>query len=408
MRENDKGLNKDFHKKYDKKPAAKAPEGTKCPYAGKCGGCSLSGIAYDSQLHEKQRYMEKLLGTFCSVDQIVGMDDPLHYRCKLHRAFGYDRKRGTRSGIYAEGTHKIVEIENCMIEDRRSQEIIAFIKELARSFKYKAYDEDNGRGLLRHILIRRAANTGEIMVVLVLTSNIMPGKNNFVRVLTRKYPEIKTIVLNVNDSDTNMILGRSEQTIFGPGFIRDSLCGCSFRISADSFYQVNPVQAEKLYETAISFAGLSGKEMIIDAYCGTGTIGLVALKKAKSLIGIELNKDAVRDARLNAMENGLGNARFYLGDSGSCLTEMAEEGLKADVLFMDPPRTGSTEQFIEAAAAVRPSRIVYISCGPQSLARDLRSFTEHGYKVRKIQPFDMFPATSHGETVCLMSRVEGK
>ena len=242
------------------------------------------------------------------------------------------------------------------------------------------------------------------MVVLVTGSPIFPSKNNFVKALRKSHPEITTVVLNVNDRQTSMVLGDREKPIFGPGFIKDRLCGCMFRISPKSFYQVNPVQTEILYQTAIDYAGLTGKETVIDAYCGIGTIGLIAAKKAGKVIGVELNKDAVKDARINAKENKITNAAFYQGDAGRFMVEMAAKGEKADVVFMDPPRSGSTEEFMDAVAILNPDRVVYVSCNPETLARDLAYFKKKGYRAEKAWAVDQFPATSHVETVCLLSR----
>ena len=231
------------------------------------------------------------------------------------------------------------------------------------------------------MLIRRGFSTGEIMVVLVLGSPVMPSKNNFVKALRKLHPEITTVVLNVNDKRTSMVLGDRETTIYGKGYIEDVLCGLRFRISSKSFYQINPVQTEKLYGKAMELAGLSGTERVIDAYCGIGTIGMVAAKFAKEVIGVELNPDAVRDAVKNAKHNQMKNIRFYQDDAGRFMEKMAAKGEKADVVFMDPPRSGSTEQFMKSAVTLAPQKIVYISCDPQTQARDLKYLTKHGYKA---------------------------
>ena len=273
-----------------------------------------------------------------------------------------------------------------------------------KSFKIKTYDEDTGYGLFRHVLIRRGFKSGEIMVVLVLGSPILPSSNNFVKALRKEHPEITTVVLNINDRKTSMILGEREKVLYGKGFIRDELCGCTFRISPKSFYQVNPVQTEILYQKAIEFAHLTGKESVIDAYCGIGTIGLIASGHAKEVVGVELNKDAVKDAILNAKENQIRNVRFFQGDAGEFMEAMAAEGNSMDVLFMDPPRAGSDEKFMASAVKMGPEKIVYISCNPETLARDLKYLTKKGYQVKKIQPVEMFAFTEHVETVVLLSR----
>lgn len=376
----------------------------KCTVSKKCGSCQYQGISYKEQLAVKQKKMNKLLKKFANVKPIIGMENPFYYRNKVHAVFDRDRKGNIICGTYEAKTHKVVPVEECLIEDKISQEIIRTIRDMLKSFKIKTYDEDTGYGLLRHVLVRRGFSTGEIMVVLVAASPIFPSKNNFVKALRKKYPQITTVLLNVNDKKTSMVLGERDIVLYGKGFIRDNLCGCSFRISPQSFYQVNPVQTEILYKTAIEYAGLGRKETVIDAYCGIGTIGLVAAGKAKNVIGVELNPDAVHDAKINARENKITNTRFYQGDAGEFMEKMAEEGERADVVFMDPPRTGSDKKFMSSVIKLAPSRIVYISCGPESLARDLEYFTEHGYTVRKIQPVDMFSFTDHCENVVLLRR----
>lgn len=377
---------------------------TKCSVSKKCGSCQYQGIPYKEQLAAKQKKMKKLLGKFANVKPIIGMDDPFYYRNKVHAVFDRDKKGNIICGTYEAKTHKVVPIEECMIEDKISQEIIRTIRDMLKSFRIKTYDEDTGYGLLRHVLVRRGFSTDEIMVVLVIGSPIFPSKNNFVKALRKKYPQITTVVLNVNDKKTSMVLGERDIVIYGKGYIRDTLCGCTFRISPQSFYQVNPVQTEILYKTAIEYAGLGRKETVIDAYCGIGTIGLVAAKRAKNVIGVELNPDTVRDARINAKENKITNARFYQGDAGEFMENMAENGEHADVVFMDPPRTGSDKKFMSSVIKLNPSRIVYISCGPETLARDLEYLTKHGYDVRKIQPVDMFSFTDHCENICLLTK----
>ena len=377
---------------------------TKCSVSKKCGSCQYQGVPYKEQLAAKQKRMKKLLGKFANVKPIIGMDAPFYYRNKVHAVFDRDKKGNIICGTYEAKTHKVVPIEECMIEDKISQEIIRTIRDMLKSFRIKTYDEDTGYGLLRHVLVRRGFSTDEIMVVLVIGSPIFPSKNNFVKALRKKYPQITTVVLNVNDKKTSMVLGERDIVIYGKGYIRDTLCGCTFRISPQSFYQVNPVQTEILYKTAIEYAGLGRKETVIDAYCGIGTIGLVAAKRAKNVIGVELNPDAVRDARINAKENKITNARFYQGDAGEFMENMAENGEHADVVFMDPPRTGSDKKFMSSVIKLNPSRIVYISCGPETLARDLEYLTKHGYDVRKIQPVDMFSFTDHCENICLLTK----
>ena len=386
----------------EKREKPQLPE--KCKVWKKCGGCQFQGVPYTEQIKIKQKNMNKLLKKYGNVKPIIGMENPFYYRNKVHAVFDRDKQGNIICGTYEAGTHRVVPVEECMIEDKTSQEIIRAIRDMLKSFRIKTYDEDTGYGLLRHVLVRRGFSTDEIMVVLVVASPIFPSKNNFVKALRKKFPQISTVVLNVNDKKTSMVLGERDIVLYGKGFIRDRLCGCTFRISPQSFYQVNPVQTELLYKTAIEYAGLGRKERVIDAYCGIGTIGLVAAGKAREVIGIELNKNAVRDAIVNARENKITNARFYQGDAGEFMEGMVSEGERADVVFMDPPRTGSTEKFLTSMVKLGPSRIVYISCGPDTLARDLEFLTKHGYVTRKIQPVDMFSFTEHCEVVCLLTK----
>lgn len=380
----------------------KKKEGTACKVAKKCGGCQYQGVPYEKQLSEKQKAVRQLMQPFCKTAEITGMQDPYHYRNKVHAVFARKKDGTIISGVYEEGTHRVVPVEACQIEDEKADAIINDIRGLLKSFKIKTYNEDTGYGLLRHVLIRRGFTTGEIMVVLVLGSPVMPSKNNFVKALRKLHPEITTVVLNVNDKRTSMVLGDRETTIYGKGYIEDVLCGLTFRISSKSFYQINPVQTEKLYGKAMELAGLTGKERVIDAYCGIGTIGMVAAKSAKEVIGVELNPDAVRDAIKNAKRNQMKNIRFYQDDAGRFMEKMAAKGEKADVVFMDPPRSGSTEQFMKSAVTLAPQIIVYISCDPQTQARDLKYLTKHGYKAMGAYPYDMFPFTKHAENIVLL------
>lgn len=392
---------------------------TVCPYAKKCGGCDYQGMDYAMQLKEKQEFVQKNVGEFCKVLPMIGMDHPYHYRNKVHAVF--DIVKGSAkggafpgtiiSGVYKAGTHDVVNIDECKIEDETAGAIIRDIRGLLRSFKIKTYDEDTGYGLLRHVLVRRGFQSGQVMVVLVLGSPILPSKNNFVKALRKLHPEISTIVVNVNNKRTSMVLGEKETVIYGKGYIEDTLCGCTFRISPKSFYQVNPVQTEILYTTAMEYAELTGKETAVDAYCGIGTIGLIAASKAKEVIGVELNRDAVRDAIRNAKRNGIENVQFYNADAGEFMTRMASydasgdgEKKEVDVVFMDPPRAGSDEAFLASLVKLAPKRVVYVSCNPETLARDLRYLVKHGYEAVKCQGVDMFPFSRHVECVCLMTR----
>lgn len=377
-----------------------------CPYAKRCGGCDYQGISYEKQLAMKQEEMQKLLGGFGKVNPIIEMKDHLYYRNKVHAVFDRDRKGNIISGVYEKNSHRVVNVDSCMIEDQRADAIILTIRKLIIDFKMKTYNEDTGYGLFRHVLIRTGHVSGQILVVLVLASPILPAKNNFIKALRAAHPEITSIILNVNDKRTSMVLGEREIVLYGKGYIEDTLCGLTYRISPKSFYQINPVQTEKLYQTAVDYAGLTGNEVVLDAYCGIGTIGMTAASKAKEVIGVELNKDAVKDAIANAKINGIKNVRFYNKDASDFIMDMVAQKAKCDVIFMDPPRSGSTEKFLDCVAALAPKRVVYISCDPTTLARDLKYITKKGYRVEKIQPVDMFVGTKHVETCVLLCRAD--
>lgn len=376
-----------------------------CKYHKKCGGCSYIESEYAKTLNIKQRYVENLLGQYWKVSKIIGMENPYYYRNKVHAAFGRDRKGNVISGIYEEDSHRIINIDKCMIENELADEMIGYIKSLLKSFKIKVYDEDTGFGLLRHILIRTGHVTGQVMVVLVLSSPILPSKNNFAKVLKEKFPQIATIVINVNDKKTSMVLGERDIVIYGKGYIEDILCGKKYRISPQSFYQINSVQTEVLYQKAVEFAGLKGNERVIDAYSGIGTIGMTVSDYAKEVLCVELNQSAVKDAIANAKANQVKNVRFVCDDAGRFMVKMAEQGQKADVVLMDPPRAGSDEKFLSSIVKLGPEKVVYVSCNPETLARDLRYLVKKGYEVTRACPVDMFPFSGHVESVVLLTKV---
>lgn len=407
-KQNGRGFIAENRKEDSKRGGSYGGRGTRrsnsiCPVLNLCGGCQLLDMEYAEQLKFKQKQVEELLKGLCPVKPIIGMKDPFHYRNKVHAVFDRDKRGNIISGIYEENTHHVVPVEKCLIEDQKADEIIGTIRGMLKSFKIRTYDEDTGFGLLRHVLIRKGFSTEEIMVVLVTASPVFPSKNNFVKALREKHPEITTIVQNINGRGTSMVLGDKEHVLYGKGYIVDELCGCRFRISSKSFYQVNPVQTEILYEKALSLAGLTGQELVVDAYCGIGTIGIIASKAAGKVIGVELNQDAVRDAINNAKMNGIENIRFYCNDAGRFLVNMAEQGEKADVVIMDPPRSGSTEEFMDAVGKLGAGRVVYVSCNPETLARDVGYMKKLGYRAVEAWPVDMFAGTVHVETVVLLS-----
>ena len=370
-----------------------------CPHAKKCGGCQLQNMSYARQLEWKQAKVVGLIGKYCRVENIIGMAEPYNYRNKVQAAFGRDGRGRIISGVYQSSSHRIVSVDKCMIEDRTADKIIVTIRKMLPEFKLTASDERTCQGFLRHVLVKRGFATNEVMVVLVVSNPIFKNQKPFIKKLLELHPEISTIVMNVNDKFTSLVLGKQEKVLFGKGYIEDICCGCRFRISAKSFYQINPVQTEVLYGTAVEYARLTGKETVLDAYCGIGTIGMVASAKAGKVAGVELNADAVKDAIFNAKLNGIKNCWFTCADAGQFMERMAEEGESADVVFMDPPRAGSDEKFLSSLIRMGPKRVVYISCNPETLARDLAFLTRGGYRAVKSQPVDMFPHTNHIECV---------
>ena len=374
-----------------------------CPHWRKCGGCQLQRLPYDKQLRHKQRRVEELLGRFGPVQPILGMDDPTHYRNKVHAAFALDGRRQIVSGIYQPNSHAVVPVDNCLIEDETADAIIRTIRAMLRPFKIQVFDERSGTGWLRHVLIRRGFATGQVLVVLVAVNPIFKLQKPFLKELLEKHPEITSVVLNINDRFGPVVLGSREKVIYGDGTIEDVLCGHRFRLSPRSFYQINPVQTEKLYRTAVAFAALTGTETVLDAYCGVGTIGITASAQAKQIIGVELNRDAVKDAIVNARLNGLKNCWFTAGDAGEYMQQMAADNMRPDVVFLDPPRAGSDERFLRSLLKTAPRRVVYVSCDPATLARDL-ALLAPAYRVENIQPVDLFPFTEHVETVVSLAR----
>ena len=392
------------NKKPNHAKPKRAGKGNGCPLYKKCGGCQLQNMTYEEQLSFKQAKCVKTLGSFGFVEKIIGMENPTHYRNKVQAAFGQTRSGKIISGVYQSKSHRIVLVDDCLLEDETADRIIVDIRKMLPGFKLLPYNEDTGRGFLRHVLVKRGFKTGEVMVVLVTGTPVFPRKNDFIRKLLSLHPEITTIVQSVNSAKTSLVLGKDEAVLFGKSYIEDILCGNRFRISPKSFYQINPVQTEKLYNTAIDFANLTGKETVLDAYCGIGTIGITAAKKAKTVIGVELNPDAIRDAKQNARLNKKENLRFFTADAGEFMESMASENEKVDVVFMDPPRAGSDLKFLKSLVTLGPDRIVYISCNIETQARDLLFLVRNGYKARKIQPVDMFPHTTHVECICCLTR----
>ena len=374
-----------------------------CPVAKKCGGCEYINKSYEKSIKDKFETANALIKKHGRFEGIVSMDNPYHYRNKVSAVFGFENKK-IIAGTYEKNSHRIVDTKDCLIEDKIAGEIIQTIKKMCISFKIRAYDEDRGFGFLRHVLIRVGKSSKEVMVVLVTTDVIFPNKNAFIKVLRREHPQITTIVQNINNKNTSMVLGEREIVMYGRGYISDILCNLTFKISPKSFYQVNREQTEKLYNQAIEYADLKGNEVLIDAYSGIGTIGLIASKSVKEVISVELNKDAYRDALTNAKINSIKNVKFFNADATEFINDVAGAEEKIDVVIMDPPRAGSTKEFIQSVGRLKPEKVVYISCNPETLARDLDDFRKVGYKMKRAKLFDCFCYTGHVECVVLMSR----
>ena len=381
--------------------------------AKNCGGCPLLGLDYAEQLKQKEEKVRALVGKYGPVHPIRGMEQPYHYRNKVISTFAPGFGGKLTSGIYAANSHKVLPVESCLLQDEVLDKTMQAVRAAANACRYQPYDEDKGTGLVRHCLLRRGVATGQVMVVLVTAQPVLPGAKNFVKALLAEAAQrgvtVTTVVQNVNSRKTSVVLGEAEKVLYGKGFILDTLCGKTYAISPRSFYQVNPAQTAVLYGLAVEAAKLTGKEVVLDAYCGIGTIGLCAAGRAKQVIGVERNPDAVRNACANAAANKINNARFICADATDWMRAAAQpnSGLPhPDVVFLDPPREGSTPACIDAVAAMKPKRVVYVSCNPETLARDLTHLTRRGWKALKIQPVDMFPHTEHVETVVLLSKGE--
>ena len=380
-----------------------------CPIARDCGGCEWLAVPYPIQLRRKQEQVEGLLGAMASADgaeleAIRGMDEPLRYRHKAATPSAHGARGRVRSGFYAAGTHRIVPCETCLVEDERARRILNSVARVAERLHIPPYDEDRGVGVLRHAVVRCGWKTEDVLLVLVTRVDELRDPSRLVAELRFACPEVTSIVQNVNDRRTNAILGRRCRTLFGPGVMHDRLLGCTFEIGPTSFYQTNPEQTEVLYRLALE--GVAGPARVLDAYCGTGTIGICAACAAGNarVTGVEQVAGAIACARRNAEANGVADrCRFVAADA----TEwMAREGARGrfDAVIMDPPRAGSTPEFLAGVAALAPERVAYVSCNVVTQARDLELLRGHGYRLERVTPVDMFPHTRHVESVVTLRR----
>ena len=385
-----------------------------CPIAKSCGGCETLAVPYPLQLARKDDQMQKLFGDLEGLDlsavlqPIMGMREPVAYRNKAATPFAPGPKGTIRSGFFAKGTHHIVRCRQCLVEDRRCRRTLNSFARTAELCRVSAYDEDRGHGLLRHAVVRAGWKTDELLLTIVANGSQLPRERELVRRILKHAPDVTAIALNTNVRRTNAILGPTSRPLFGGGVMHDELLGVRFEIGPTSFYQTNPAQTERLYELAITGAGLSGGMHVLDAYCGIGTIGLCAASQVDGLqvTGVEVGVGAVENARKNAQLNGLDDrCRFVCADATAYLRETASRHRQHfDAVIMDPPRAGSTEEFLRSVISLAPERIVYISCNPTTQRRDLNTLLAGGYRLTRITPVDMFPHTKHVETVALLSR----
>ena len=378
-----------------------------CSTYKRCGGCNLRHIKYQDTLKIKQNAVQalvnKTLKNKIQVKETIGMENPFHYRNKSQYPIGVNKEKEPIMGVFAQRTHDIIPIQKCLIQNPISEEIAKFIIEFIKSNKISVYNENTGDGLFRHIVVKVGIKTNEIMCILVINGNKIPKEKELVLKLKNKYPNIKTIIKNINMKNTNVILGKQNINIYGDGYIKDILGEYTFNISALSFYQVNPIQAEKLYNIGVQSANITKEDIVFDLYCGIGTISLFMAKYAKKVYGVEIVEQAIEDARKNAEINGISNVEFIVGDTELVLDNLINhDGVVPNVVMVDPPRKGLDNKSIDNILKIKPTRLVYISCNPATLIRDLARF-EQSYNVRQIQPVDMFPFTSHIETVTLLT-----
>ncbi|MCL1950927.1 MAG: 23S rRNA (uracil(1939)-C(5))-methyltransferase RlmD [Turicibacter sp.] len=381
-----------------------------CPIYKQCGGCQLQHLAYPAQLEEKQQLVASHLARIGKLDAqlvlpTIGMEEPWRYRNKTQVPFGKDELGNVVAGFYKRRSHEIMDMGECLIQTEITDAIVRTVKELSQEFGIEPYDESSMTGIIRHLVVRIGFKTGEIMVTFVTKGKKFPYKDEVIERLLKEYKNIKSIAQNINLKATNVIFGDETRILYGEPYIYDELDGIRFAISPRSFYQINPIQTEILYKKAVEFAGLTGNEIVFDAYCGIGTITLFLARHAKKVYGVEIVPEAIADAHSNARLNGVENVQFEVGKSEAVIPKWLKEGIIPDVIVVDPPRKGCEKSLLEAFIEVAPKRIVYVSCDSSTLARDLAILAEGGYEVQAVQPVDMFPQTNHIENVALLTRV---
>lgn len=375
-----------------------------CTAGKSCPGCQLKNLTYSEQLFLKRREAQKELGGLCKISDIIASPWVFEYRNKADALFFEDKNKNIRWGIYRSSDGNCTAAQNCAIHPKEADAIFNDLALLLKSFKIKIYNAKSKTGFFRYAMVRKAFSSEQIMLVLVTREGELPKERSFINALIKKHPEITTVVQNIYCGDTAIMLGTKEKILFGNGYIEEELCSKKFRISPRSFFQINTLQAQNLYSKAKEFASLNENSVFLDAYCGTGTIGIVASQSGAHGFGVEINSAAVEDAKINAEVNGEKNIEFICGDAGDFAENYAKNGGHFDAVFVDPPRRGCSEKFLQSLVLTQPSKIVYVSCNVKTLARDARFLKKNGYKIKKALLFDMFPHTNHVETVVLMSR----
>lgn len=372
-----------------------------CIHFAKCGGCQLMALSYSAQLEFKKQTVKDALSRIGGIDtevDIIGMEEPERYRNKM--IFPIDKNGDW--GFYRERSHDVVRLTDCLLGDEINRDVMNTVSEFIKKYHIPVYDEIEHKGIIRRVFIRNSKN--EVMVVISVNSDKIPHKEELIGALRSLSPKITGVILNINKKRTNLVLGDKNVTLWGKDRLSDTLCGLSYEISPHSFFQVNPHQTEKLYNTAIDFADISDKDTVMDIYCGIGTISLTAAKRAKAVIGVEIVPQAIENAGENAKRNDVENAEFYCSAAEDIVPDLIANGQRPDVVILDPPRKGSDEKTLSAIVSANPERIVYVSCNPATLARDAKFLTEKGYKLEKATAVDMFPHTTHVETVALLTR----
>lgn len=380
-----------------------------CDVFYKCGGCQLQHMSYDLQLEMKRNQVKNVMQKVAHLDHVpvhpvLGMEDPWRYRNKIQIPVG-EKDGNLITGFYQARSHRIIDdMDTCVIQNELGDRMVEAVRRIATDLGIEAYDEETHKGVLRHIIVRTAFGTNDTMIIFVTKTNTVPHQEQLIKQLTETYPAIKSIIHNVNSEKTNVILGKKTKTIYGEDYIYDSIGDLKFKISPRSFYQVNPTQTKVLYDKALEYANVSAEDVVIDAYCGIGTISLFLAQNAKKVYGVEVVPDAIQDAKINAKLNGITNAEFVVGEAEKIMPWWTKQGLRPDVIVVDPPRKGCDETFLQAMIAMEPKRIVYVSCNPSTLARDLRILEDGGFETKEVQPVDMFCQTNHVECVALLTK----